>query len=51
MEASVLLSLSSRNLGGKLGRSLTEDLGVEFMGDLCQYTEKQLQTKMGDKTG
>ncbi|XP_022097296.1 DNA polymerase eta-like [Acanthaster planci] len=40
-----------RNLGGKLGRSLTEDLGVEFMGDLCRYTEKQLQAKLGDKTG
>ncbi|XP_038046639.1 DNA polymerase eta-like [Patiria miniata] len=40
-----------RNLGGKLGRSLTDDLGIEFMGDLCRYTEKQLQAKVGDKTG
>ncbi|XP_071792528.1 DNA polymerase eta-like [Asterias amurensis] len=40
-----------RNLGGKLGHSLMEDLNVEFMGDLCKYTEKQLQSHTGDKTG
>ncbi|KAK3593446.1 hypothetical protein CHS0354_020211 [Potamilus streckersoni] len=40
-----------RNLGGKLGQSLTEQLGVEFMGDLCKFTEKELQQHYGDKTG
>ncbi|XP_071491859.1 DNA polymerase eta-like [Diadema antillarum] len=40
-----------RNLGGKLGHSLSEDLGVEYMGDLLRYTEKQLQMRYGDKTG
>ena len=43
--------MCSRNLGGKLGHSLMEDLNVEFMGDLCKYTEKQLQSHTGDKTG
>ncbi|XP_041468176.1 DNA polymerase eta-like [Lytechinus variegatus] len=40
-----------RNLGGKLGHSLSEDLGVEYMGDLLPYTEKQLQKRYGEKSG
>ncbi|KAL3875127.1 hypothetical protein ACJMK2_038059 [Sinanodonta woodiana] len=40
-----------RNLGGKLGQSLKEQLGVEFMGDLCKFSEKELQQHYGDKTG
>ncbi|XP_042307774.1 DNA polymerase eta [Sceloporus undulatus] len=40
-----------RNLGGKLGASVTELLGVEYVGQLTQFSESQLQTHFGDKTG
>uniref|UniRef100_A0A8D0L8E5 DNA polymerase eta n=1 Tax=Sphenodon punctatus TaxID=8508 RepID=A0A8D0L8E5_SPHPU len=40
-----------RNLGGKLGASITELLGVEYMGQITQFSEMQLQTHFGDKTG
>ncbi|XP_070788587.1 DNA polymerase eta [Pituophis catenifer annectens] len=40
-----------RNLGGKLGASITECLGVQYMGELIQFNESQLQTHFGEKTG
>ncbi|XP_029801414.1 DNA polymerase eta isoform X2 [Suricata suricatta] len=40
-----------RNLGGKLGASVIEILGVEYMGELIQFTESQLQTHFGKKNG
>ncbi|XP_053238830.1 DNA polymerase eta isoform X2 [Podarcis raffonei] len=40
-----------RNLGGKLGASITELLGVEYVGELIQFSESQLQTHFGEKTG
>ncbi|XP_051945375.1 DNA polymerase eta [Xyrauchen texanus] len=40
-----------RNLGGKLGKSVTETLGVENMGDLIQFTKSQLEQHFGEKTG
>ncbi|XP_060610015.2 DNA polymerase eta [Anolis sagrei] len=40
-----------RNLGGKLGASVAELLGVEYVGQLTQFSEQQLQTHFGDKTG
>ncbi|XP_062980297.1 DNA polymerase eta isoform X2 [Elgaria multicarinata webbii] len=40
-----------RNLGGKLGASITKLLGVEYVGQLIQYSESQLQSHFGDKTG
>ncbi|NXU52278.1 POLH polymerase, partial [Turnix velox] len=40
-----------RNLGGKLGTSITDILGVEYIGELTQYSETELQTHFGDKTG
>ncbi|XP_051507460.1 DNA polymerase eta isoform X3 [Myxocyprinus asiaticus] len=40
-----------RNLGGKLGKSVTETLGVENMGDLTQFTKSQLEQHFGEKTG
>ncbi|XP_060100467.1 DNA polymerase eta [Heteronotia binoei] len=40
-----------RSLGGKLGASITELLGVEYMGQLIHFSESQLQTRFGDKTG
>ncbi|CAH1261726.1 POLH [Branchiostoma lanceolatum] len=40
-----------RGCGGKLGASLTEDLGVEYMGQLAAFSEKELQAKCGDKCG
>nr|XP_056708959.1 DNA polymerase eta [Euleptes europaea] len=42
---------SIRSLGGKLGASITELLGVEYIGQLIQFSESQLQTHFGDKTG
>ncbi|NXV31605.1 POLH polymerase, partial [Rissa tridactyla] len=40
-----------RNLGGKLGTAITDILGIEYIGQLTQYSETELQTHFGDKTG
>ncbi|KAM6405811.1 DNA polymerase eta isoform 2-T2 [Pluvialis apricaria] len=40
-----------RNLGGKLGTAITDTLGIEYIGELTQYSETELQTHFGDKTG
>ncbi|XP_010120194.1 PREDICTED: LOW QUALITY PROTEIN: DNA polymerase eta, partial [Chlamydotis macqueenii] len=40
-----------RNLGGKLGTAITDILGVEYIGELTQFSETELQTHFGDKTG
>nr|AAI15308.1 Zgc:136881 [Danio rerio] len=40
-----------RNLGGKLGSSITETLSVENMGDLTRFSRAQLEQHFGDKTG
>ncbi|XP_064411489.1 DNA polymerase eta [Latimeria chalumnae] len=40
-----------RNLGGKLGASITETLGVEYMGQLTRFSKSQLQDHFGEKTG
>ncbi|XP_007934393.1 DNA polymerase eta [Orycteropus afer afer] len=40
-----------RNLGGKLGASVIEILGIEYMGELTQFTESQLQSHFGEKNG
>uniref|UniRef100_A0A8C0B5M5 DNA polymerase eta n=1 Tax=Buteo japonicus TaxID=224669 RepID=A0A8C0B5M5_9AVES len=40
-----------RNLGGKLGTAITDVLGVEYIGQLTQFSETELQTHFGDKTG
>lgn len=40
-----------RSLGGKLGASVIEVLGIEYMGDLTQFTESQLQSHFGEKNG
>nr|XP_048699514.1 DNA polymerase eta isoform X2 [Caretta caretta] len=42
---------SIRHLGGKLGASIADVLGVEYMGQLTLFSESQLQTHFGDKTG
>ncbi|XP_074803182.1 DNA polymerase eta isoform X2 [Natator depressus] len=42
---------SIRHLGGKLGASIADVLGVEYMGQLTLFSESQLQTRFGDKTG
>ncbi|NXU85119.1 POLH polymerase, partial [Xiphorhynchus elegans] len=42
---------SIRNLGGKLGTAITDTLGVEYIGQLTQFSETELQTHFGDKTG
>ena len=46
-----MLSFSSRNLGGKFGVYLMEELGAENMGDIQQFSKKCLQQKFGDKDG
>ncbi|XP_046495277.1 DNA polymerase eta [Equus quagga] len=40
-----------RNLGGKLGASVIGILGIEYMGELTQFTESQLQSHFGEKNG
>lgn len=40
-----------RSLGGKLGASVIEVLGIEYMGELTQFTESQLQNHFGEKNG
>uniref|UniRef100_A0A674A133 DNA polymerase eta n=1 Tax=Salmo trutta TaxID=8032 RepID=A0A674A133_SALTR len=40
-----------RNLGGKLGASITETLEVENMGELTRFSQAQLGQYFGDKTG
>ncbi|XP_023183686.1 DNA polymerase eta isoform X2 [Xiphophorus maculatus] len=40
-----------RNLGGKMGASITETLGVENMGDLTRFSQVQLGQHFGEKTG
>ncbi|MBN3309263.1 POLH polymerase, partial [Amia calva] len=40
-----------RHLGGKLGASITESLGVQNIGELTRFTEGQLMENFGDKTG
>ncbi|XP_010082144.1 PREDICTED: DNA polymerase eta, partial [Pterocles gutturalis] len=40
-----------RNLGGKLGTAITDILGVEYIGELTQFSETELRTHFGDKTG
>ncbi|XP_024382887.1 DNA polymerase eta isoform X2 [Physcomitrium patens] len=39
------------HLGGKLGKSLTEDLGVKTPGDLIQFSKLKLQELYGVNTG
>ncbi|XP_062286488.1 DNA polymerase eta [Scomber scombrus] len=40
-----------RNLGGKLGTSITETLGIENMGELTRFSQAQLGQHFGEKTG
>ncbi|KAK3161988.1 hypothetical protein QOZ80_1BG0083900 [Eleusine coracana subsp. coracana] len=40
-----------KQLGGKLGSSLQDDLGVETIGDLLSFTEEKLQEHYGVNTG
>ncbi|XP_071834937.1 DNA polymerase eta-like isoform X2 [Apostichopus japonicus] len=40
-----------RGLGGKLGASVAEGLNAVNMGDLLQYSEAELQAKVGPKSG
>uniref|UniRef100_UPI0037E8FACC DNA polymerase eta n=1 Tax=Semicossyphus pulcher TaxID=241346 RepID=UPI0037E8FACC len=40
-----------RNLGGKLGASITQTMGVENMGDLTAFSQAQLGQHFGEKTG
>lgn len=46
-----LFYLRRRNLGGKLGSSIIETLGVENMGELTRFSLAQLGQHFGEKTG
>ena len=39
------------HLGGKLGLILTEEMGLEMMGDLAKISLNELTKKFGEKTG
>lgn len=50
----LLASLPVKNmkqLGGKLGSSLENDLGIKTVGDLLQFSESRLQERYGVNTG
>ncbi|CAL8297540.1 unnamed protein product [Merluccius merluccius] len=40
-----------RSLGGKLGVSIVETLGVKYMGELTQFSLAELEQHFGEKTG
>ncbi|XP_059838514.1 DNA polymerase eta isoform X2 [Hypanus sabinus] len=40
-----------RNLGGKLGDSISQLLNIEYMGQLRAFPEAQLQARFGEKIG
>lgn len=46
-----LLFIFRKQLGGKLGDSLQNDLGVNTVGDLLQFSEQKLQERYGFNTG
>uniref|UniRef100_G1QV15 DNA polymerase eta n=1 Tax=Nomascus leucogenys TaxID=61853 RepID=G1QV15_NOMLE len=50
-QCSAGISHNKRSLGGKLGASVIEILGIEYMGELTQFTESQLQSHFGEKNG
>lgn len=39
------------SLGGKFGNSVVEKLGIEFMGELSKFTQKDLIKKFDEKSG
>lgn len=40
-----------KSLGGKFGVAITDQLQVSFMGDLTQFSEKELIRKFDEKNG
>lgn len=40
-----------RHLGAKQGEIIVEQLGVENIGEVCKFSENELQHYFGDKTG
>ena len=47
----VALLRTSRHLGGKFGKQLTDELGITHMGQLRKFTKVELQRKLGAKQG
>ena len=43
--------LFRKNLGGKLGFILTQNLKLEFMSDIAKLSQDYLVEKFGEKTG
>lgn len=39
------------SLGGKFGQSLSEDLGITYMGELGKFSERELIQRYDDKSG
>ena len=50
MRFTALHLLYRPQLGGKFGRDLMNQLNVEFMSDLLQFSEKHLQDMFGYKS-
>ena len=40
-----------RNFGGKLGTAMQQELGIQWASELVNFTQSDLVTKYGDKTG
>lgn len=40
-----------QGLGGKFGNSLLDRLGVQFMGDLVKFSERELIQNFDEKNG
>lgn len=40
-----------QSLGGKLGETIARELQISYMGDLINFSEKQLIKKFDEKTG
>ena len=45
------LKKKRKNLGGKLGIILTEELNLKTVGDLAKFSLNELSKKFGEKTG
>ena len=49
MATLVVFHLFRRGFGGKFGELLVEKLGVEFMADLCKFSETELEAILGER--
>lgn len=40
-----------KGLGGKFGEVVCETMGIKFLGQICKFTEGELQRKFDEKNG